>query len=97
MVFEGHVVVSFVEPELTTNNPKVRDGCFVRKAWTYNLQTKRKFCVSEVVVSIVQPDLTTYRHKSPHTLSNIVHQACETRPKRFCNLREWITLFVIPK
>ena len=56
-------VVSFVKPELTTYSLWVRESCFVRKAWTYNLQTQIKFWVSEGVVSIVKPDLTTYRHK----------------------------------
>ena len=60
--------------------------------------TQNKLWVSEGVVSIVKPDLTTYRHKSLARFRQ--HCAPSERDKdtkEFCNLRQWITLFVIPK
>ena len=38
----AEVVVSFEQPDLTTYSIRVRGSCFVRKAWTHNLQTQNK-------------------------------------------------------
>ena len=45
---KAEIVVSIEKPDLTTYSLRVRESCFVRKAWTYNLQTlERILCVRD--------------------------------------------------